>query len=478
MSFTREINRLLIGLLVLFAGVAITAAYWSIVGADTILQREDNPRRVEAERAIQRGDLVDRDGVVLAETISGDNGVLRSYPYPATYGALGYYSYRYGASGIEAASNALLSGADLERSPADALVDGLLHRVRIGSDARLTLDLDVQTAVAEALAGRSGAVVVIGVPDGNVLALVSLPTYDPNTLDANWDQLVAAPGNPFFNRVIQGRYQPGGALETPLIAAAMLTDIPLDTLVSTAPITLEDLELSCAVRLPQIELTLREAYAFACPGAFSTLIDPLGARTLEAVFDTFRLNDLPLISGYDAPAAAPSLTPTVPPAPVRITADNALETALGQGRLTVTPLSMALMAAGIVNDGNAPQPYLLLQTRAPNGEWVDAWTPRPSLPITTTNTARRLQDLMRSAVAFGAAQNAGRPGIDIGGHAAVAYSGEGSLVWFVGFATFGGEQGAAVAVIVEDSADPGLAADIGGTALAAAQAAVTAGGSR
>ncbi len=72
----------------------------------------------------------------------------------------------------------------------------------------------------------------------------------------------------------------------------------------------------------------------------------------------------------------------------------------------------------------------------------------------------------------GAAQNAGRPNIDIGGHAALAYSGDGSLAWFVGFATFAGRQGAAVAIVLENSADPGLAADIGGTALAAAQAAL------
>lgn len=468
MSFTREINRLLIGLFVLFGIVVLSAAYWSIVGADTILQRPDNPRRVEAERAIQRGTIVDRDGVTLAETVSADGIVQRRYPHPSTYSALGYYSFRYGASGVEAAQNALLRGDDLIASAGDALLDQLMHRPRIGSDVRLTLDLDVQAAVTAALNGQTGAVVVIGVPDGDVLALVSLPTYDPNTLDQNWDALVAAPGNPFFNRAVQGRYQPGGALQTPLLAAAMLLNIPLDTLdeEATQPIALNDLNLSCAVRLPEIPLNLSEAYAFACPHAFADLVEPLGADVLESVFETFRLNETPLVSGFDTPI------PPVEPPPLRVNDGNALETALGQGRLTVTPLTMALMAAGIVNDGNTPQPYLLLQSRAPNADWTAVWSARPSVPITTTNSARRLQDLMRGAVAFGSAQNAGRPGIDIGGHASVAYSGEGSQTWFVGFATFGGLNGAAVAVILEDSADTGLAADIGGTALAAAQAAL------
>jgi peptidoglycan glycosyltransferase len=149
--------------------------------------------------------------------------------------------------------------------------------------------------------------------------------------------------------------------------------------------------------------------------------------------------------------------------------DNLLADALGQGHLTVTPMGMAVIAGAIVNDGNAPQPTALLAVRHPQTTtWIPNADSRPSLPLTTANTARQLQDMMRLAVAQGAAQNAGRPNIDIGGHAALAYSGNQSQAWFVGFATLGGRQGVAVAVVLENSSDPGLAADIGGTALAIA----------
>src|SRR5205085_5951811 len=114
-------------------------------------------------------------------------------------------------------------------------------------------------------------------------------------------------------------------------------------------------------------------------------------------------------------------------------------------------------------DGNAPQPYTLLETRQPSAEtWIEDTALHPSMPLTTATTARQLQDMMRLAVADGAAQNAGRPGIDIGGHATLAYSGTSTQAWFVGFATLGGRQGIAIAVVIEDSTDPGLAADIGG----------------
>ena len=481
MQFTREINRLLIGLLVLFAVVTVAAAYWAIVGADTILLREDNPRRVLAESSIVRGTIFDRGGEPLVTSERNAGGtVTRAYLHPSTYSALGYYSVRYGVGGAEAAYNAVLRGDDLALSPAEIAVNDLLHHPQQGSDIRLTLDLDIQDTVAAAMEGQTGAAVVLGVPGGNILALVSLPTYDPNTLDAEWDRLRAEAGNPFFNRVIQGRYQPGGTLQTPLMAAGLLFGVPLTQTSSqaTEPIVIDDLELGCAVRLPPIELTLREAYAFACPQSFAALVESLGVEAITAPFDTFQLADAPTVAGF-AVLPAPSAEGTPPPAttssPVPMGGDNILQTALGQGQLTVSPLSMAMMAAAIVNDGNAPQPYLLAQTRPPEGEWTDVRTVRPSIPLTTTNVARRLQDLMRNAIAVGAAQNAGRPNIDIGGHAALAYSGDTSQAWFVGFATFGGRTGAAVAIVLENSDDPGLAADIGGTALAAAQAAIVGG---
>jgi peptidoglycan glycosyltransferase len=334
---------------------------------------------------------------------------------------------------------------------------------------RLTLDLNIQRTAVEAMREHRGAVVVLGVPGGEVLALASQPTYNPNTLDDDWETLKSDPNNPFFNRAVQGNYQPGGTLQTPLMAAALLVGVPLDEEIedATASVQLNDLELNCAVRLPPMPLTLREAYGFACPAPFDALVDQLGDPTVQAVFDTFRLE-----------GAQPLFLPTVPqvtpsPAPSQPSPEDTLSNALGQGSLNVSPLNMAMMAAAIVNDGNAPQPYLLLETRPPN---VPDWTPvqaiRPTIPVTTIGAARQLQDLMRNAVANGAAQNAGRPNIDIGGHATLAYSGEGSQAWFIGFATLGGREGVAVAVALENSDDPGLAADIGGMTLMSAQQAL------
>ena len=235
--------------------------------------------------------------------------------------------------------------------------------------------------------------------------------------------------------------------------------------------TLDNLQLDCAVRLPPMTLTLREAYTFACPHPFAALAQDLGVETVQATIDTFRLDQAADADGLRRRDAADDADAH---AARRSTRTIWRRLALGQGQMTVSPLNMAMMAAAIVNDGNTPQPYVLMKTRAPGAaDWTAASGGAPEHPAGDGDTARQLQDLMRNAVANGAAQNAGRPNIDIGGHAALAYSGDGSLAWFVGFATFAGKQGAAVAVVLENSGDPGLAADIGGTALAAAQTALT-----
>jgi peptidoglycan glycosyltransferase len=298
--------------------------------------------------------------------------------------------------------------------------------------------------------------------------MVSQPDFDPNLLDSQWDSLRADPGRPFFNRALQARYQPGSAAQTLLMAGALLTRQPLDTPIenAAAPLQLGDLTLSCAFALPDLELTLRDAYAFACPSPFAALVTQLDVSGVQGLFDTFRIGALPALIGAETAAAPLGVTPN---SQVSITSDNLLAEALGQGSWGLTPLEMATITAGIVNDGNAPQPAILAAVRHPDSDtWTLADTPRPTLAIATTSTARSLQDLMRSAAAFGAAGNAARPLLDIGGHVGLAYTGDQTLAWFIGFVTVDVRRAAVVVIVLEDTSDLGLAADIGGTALAQA----------
>lgn len=476
MQFTREINRLMIGLLIAFISVSASAAYWAMVGADTVLTREDNPRSVEAQAAIRRGALVDRHYQPLAiSTVNDDGQLTRQYLHEATYSALGYYSLRYGVGGAEAAYDAFLSGAELPDTLGRRFQQEVLHQPQAGADVRLTLDLDVQQAVAAAMEDYRGAAVVMSVPDGGILALLSQPTYNPNTLNEQWDTLIDAPGNLFFNRVLQGRYQPGGMLQTPLMATALLTRQPLDEVSpdADAPLTVDDITLSCVLSPPQSALTLPQAYAYGCPRPFAQLIETVDDEQIRNILEAFRLQNPPTLDGFtnDVPPdeATPDLTAETTPEPTT----TLYEDLLGQGDLSVNPLGMAALAAALINEGNAPMPYERLSVQPPDGAWQSIAPTSQTMPMMTDAIARRLRELMMQNVAMGVAAPAAQDGLTIGGHAALAYSGEETQAWFIGFVQLEGTRGASVAIVLEDTDDPQLAASIGGMALAAAHESLT-----
>ncbi len=226
----------------LLAALALGTGYWSIARGAELVLREDNPRLIEAERATFRGAIFARDGALLAysscagadrpltpcesgrlelhagQKSEGDRRPTavaryeRHYPLPEAAPAVGYYSQRYGVGGLEAFGDQTLRGSR-------TWLDDLLHRPRIGSPITSTLDVSWQRRMAAALHASAalttvqGAVVVMNWRNGDVLALVSAPTFDPNYLERDWDRLRDDPAAPLINRATQGLYQPGTLLQ-------------------------------------------------------------------------------------------------------------------------------------------------------------------------------------------------------------------------------------------------------------------------
>ncbi len=485
---TAELNRLTLALLVGFAVIALSAAFWPVIQADSLLDRADNARNVIAEQRIRRGAIYDRDGERLAYSREDAAGVMeRVYPHPAAAGALGYYSLTYGVAGIEAAYDAQLRGEDL-RGEWEAWLDEALHRPPQGQDVRATLDLDVQRAVAAALGERAGAVVVAHVPTGEVLALVSQPRYDPNTLDADWDRLTEDRAtSPLLNRVTAGLYQPGGAFQTVTLAALLgaYSDLReagalLNTIVpdGAEPVTVrargtgQTLTLACLPGTPPLPMTLAEAYLYGCPAPFAAATD--GPLTPEQVWERWGalgLLEPPTLAGFETAAGRP---------PRRLSAQTgavALAAALtGQGDLTVTPLQMAQVIAAVANGGHGVPFHLVNATRPPGAEnWqpVSVPTERPALLRADVAEAVRLAMLQASAQSPHVAR-ARRGGLVLYGHSGLSYAGPEATpyAWFAGFVdqTEGADAAAILAVVViEGEDDPGAAADVAGAAFAAAE---------
>jgi cell division protein FtsI/penicillin-binding protein 2 len=434
MLLQREIRRVAALLLISFFVVGIAAAWWAVTGPTGILQRGDNARRLIEAQSVARGALLDRDGVPLATSERVGAAYQRVFTPVADSSVLGRVEAGVGVSGPEAAFDAQLRGEPVD--PAQQAVRDLLHQARPGADVRLTLSAEVQEGLQAAMGGRAGAAVVISLADGEILGLWSQPGAGA--------EATPEPGSRANDSLaLTGQYPIGSALLPGNLSAALLQGVDITETRFPAG--------ECAVRLPEdLVISLQEALLFSCPRPFAMLGSSMPTEALQTTLSAFVVRP----PGTALDGLLLVREPATEPSPA-----------------LASPLELALMAAAIANDGAAPMPQIGLAWRAPGAaDWLPLTDALPGLPVTTATTARRLQDLMRQAVAEGAAQNAGRPRLDIGGLASVGGTDDAPVSWFTGFTSLPNRQGAAVAIVLDGVRDPGLAADIGGQALEVAAA--------
>ncbi len=463
MRFERSVSHLLIGLMVAFGFVLASALYWGVIGSDEALASPLNYRQRAALAALRRGDIIDQAGRPLVESVAADEaGWLRVTRDPSLPSITGYASLTYGTGGSEAAYNAILTGTDQPQTFARSFERDVLHLPQSGNDIRLTLDLTIQQAAAEALSGRTGAVIVMDAATGALLGVASSPSIDPATLDADWESLIKRRDNPFFNRALQGEYQPGGALQPVLLAGWLIAGRSPDEALALSdglavPVVLDEAVLTCIQTPASDALTPADALLTGCPVGFEAMIAALGEAATRDLLGLFGASQHIELDGFTLRTQSNA----VPSVSSNWTAD-----ALGQGALRLSTLDMAVITAAIANDGNAPKPFLLQATRTRDSkEWVTLALPPQTLPITTAQNAQTIQSVMRQAVDSGTAMGAAQTGLSIGGHVGQAVSGQQSLTWFTGFVQIEPGHSLVTVVLFEGEATASEAAQAGGMIL-------------
>jgi peptidoglycan glycosyltransferase len=305
-----------------------------------------------------------------------------------------------------------------------------------GSDVRLTIDANLQSAAAEGLEEFGGAAVILDAVTGDVLASASAPSYDPNRLDEEWPLLVARGDAPLMNRVTQGSYQPGMAV-APLLYAWSVSENLIHP-EGAAPdfssaVELFDQTLTCSS--PSPSGTWSEALLHSCAGPFVSLGERLGQDGLSESFEAFGLTvpqDIRLTS-LDPPSIELSDDPV----------SLGLE-AIGQAELTTTPLRLARAYAVLGGAGVRPSVSIVDAFRPRDGEWV---------PLAPVGVEQVVLSPIDAQVALDAFSNYG---IDIVGYEVEALSGEEPVSWFIGI----GPAGRLVVVLIENS-EPILARELG-----------------
>ncbi|MFD3733258.1 penicillin-binding transpeptidase domain-containing protein [Streptomyces sp. NPDC058632] len=476
---TRYIRRAAVFCALLLFALLVNATRVQVLHADAYDDNPANRRDAIARYHQPRGDiLVDGRPV----TGSRDTGEHLRYERTYTDGPLyapvtGFASQEYGTTLLEHTEDALLAGTDPLLQPLPLWNDFTRSR-NAGGDVVTTIHPAAQRAAYEGLRSRKGAVAAVEPSTGRILALVSVPSYDPEPLSGNgaaarraWTRLNADPDKPMLNRAVRQTYPPGSTFKVVTAAAALdagvVTDLdePTD---SPDPYTLP----GTTTRLTNesrgcADASVREAFTWSCNTVFAKLGVATGLADLSATAEGFGFNGEGLRVPF--PVARSTFDTTMDRAQVALSS-------IGQYNTRATPLQMAMVAAAVADNGNVREPYLVERTTRAGGGTVSAGGPGQSRRAMYPSTALRMRELMRGVVEEGTGTNAAIPGAVVGGKTGTAQHGIGNsgtpYAWFVSWAQADGDAAAkvAVAVVVEDAAASRREISGGGTAAPIARA--------
>ena len=450
--------------LLLFVALMVNATWLQYWKADSYDKDGRNRRVIEAAYSRERGAiLVGREPV--AESVASDDeyDFVRTYEEPFKYAHVtGYFSF-YDQTGIERYQNDVLSGDD-DVLFVNKLVDLLSNKSGKGGNVVLTLDRDAQDAAfagLEALPGDvQASVVAIAPSTGKILAMASLPSFDPNQLSshdfsqvkADYDRLQGDDAEPLLNRAIQMTLPPGSTFKLVTAAAAIESgkydadsDVPGGPIYQL-PQTSDDSGLidnegrSCG----SDKIPFSQAMAQSCNTTFAQLGVELGGEALREQAEKFGFNQRYL---QDLGPQAISTFPKDASEP------QAGQSGIGQFEVRASPLQMAMVAAGIANQGKVMRPYIVDSIQSPELETLRQTEPEELGQAVESSTADGLTQLMVDTVETGTASPGAIPGVTVAGKTGTAQSGIDDVppyAWFVSFAPAQDPE-VAVAVMIQSA---------------------------
>lgn len=404
----RALRRISIATMLMFVLLLLNVNYLQAFQADSLTSKPGNVRAFERQFQQQRGPIVAADGsTVLAESVARKNSVYkfqRVYPQGRMYAAVTGYDSLFGATGLEQAEDRLLSGND-PRLIVRNFVTMITGKKPQGAQVTTTIDAKAQAAGYSALhaTGQSGGLVAMNPQTGAILAMVSLPTFDPNryaTFDgAKLDKIDKAyresRAQPLLNRAINQTYPPGSTFKVVTSSALFTSGGYNPQTVINAPTQL---------RLPGTSTTLINfdglpcgsgkvqiiyAFTISCNTAFGGLGMKIGGAALHDQANRFGMND-------------PNLTIPLPVsqsnAPLLTDPAQTAMTAIGQFDDTVTPLQEAMFSAAISNGGVLMKPYLVQQVQAQDLSTVVSASPVVLSQAVSATVADQVRSMMLSVV--------------------------------------------------------------------------------
>lgn len=455
LALGRRLTRVMSTIALLLAALIANLTWIQVVEARSLQNNEANTRNLASEAKHARGAILSADGKVLAESQrTADGTYVRVYPRGELAShVLGYYSRRFGRSGVEAAENDVLVGGRRAFASWSDVIDSAIGRDVPGDDVVLTIDTRVQKAAAQALNGYVGACVVLDPRTGAVLAEAATPAYDPSSIDRQWDSLHSESANsPLLDRSRQGLYAPGstfkvvtltGALTEGSVTTQTAFEGPSTMKIGNAPVT--NYESGAFGKI-----TLSEATMYSVNTVFGQLAVQMGAPALVREARAFGFNrKIP----YELPVRN-SLMPEPDEMTTWETAWAGVGQPVGEHESPPGPqstvLQMALVAAGIANRGTVMAPHVVGSVRSPTGDTLARTMPRAFTRVTNASTADEVARVMRRVVSEGSGKRARIKGVTIAGKTGTAEVSKDkpTNAWFIAFAPAENPK-VAVAIMLE-----------------------------
>jgi peptidoglycan glycosyltransferase len=489
----RRIRRLGVFMALCFIALFIQLNNIQVIKASSLANNPANPRVVAAQLSQPRGDILSADGVNLATSVQAKTG---AYKYRRVYNTntaalfsqiVGYDTIFGTRTGVEATYNGFLQA---HTRPATSLRDLLVNRTTT-DNVTLTINSHLQLQVA-AIMDQVGAqnsaplkeegAVVLNPKTGAVLAMYSNPTYDPNPLASTSSSAVTAAYNkldpssgssPLVSRTFQRGFLPGSTFKA-VTSAAIFDHQPALAKV--------DIPTATCIPLPQSPLklcnyghngpsgpescggTLVITLPASCDTAFAQYGMALGASNLTNEAQAFGFNQqIPI----DLPGVAVSYFPPDQPGLPNTLYNNKPSqaySAFGQQDVTATALQMAVVAAGIANQGVIMTPHVMEQIRDTQGNLVQAYAPKPWLTATSSTTASAVTSLMQAVATSGTAKGVFPASWNVAAKTGTAETGPGATLtndWMIAFAP-ANDPKVAVAVVVPNQPGTDTGATVSG----------------
>lgn len=426
--------------------------YFNVVRSKDVINSPYNVRQDLLADRVVRGNILDSSGEVLAETVVAEDGSeTRYYPYGEMFAHVVGYSSK-GKAGVESIQNfnLLTSNAFI----LEKLQNEFKGEKNIGDNVVTTLNTTIQKAAYDGLGNNKGAVVVMEASTGKILAMVSKPTYDPNTVAVEWESLNNNDASPLLNRSTMGQYAPGSTFKILTTLEYMRENANYNSYEHDCEgsVSKDGTTISCYNNTVHGKESLQDAFANSCNTSFTQI-------GLELDYDKWKETASDLLFGKELPC---DLSYSTGKFQLKKDSDSAevMMTAMGQGNTLVSPYQMALITSAIANGGTLMKPYLVQEITNYTGTSVKKYMPEKYGDLMTSKEAAQLTEYMKAVVDYGTASSLSGEAYSVAaktGTAEVSLDKTQYHSWFVGFSNVDNPE-LVVSVIVENSNESGVTA--------------------